>query len=357
MSSLIQILDRPIAYNPALAKLRAGKVKAGPVAAVFLSQMIYWHNRMGGEWMYKTQADITTETALTRDEQETARKRLVALGVLDEARRGVPATLHYRINVARLEALLLEAATPGATPAPTAKTRTRDIQNSEPSQPGPAHSEQSRMVQSQNVETPQSRSVHFHNLETPQSRSVQSPQQVCGDPANFHTGDYTENTQENKKPSCPDAAQPDEPDSDHDFLSRHPEAVVFSAKKRLWGRQEDLTCAEWIWGRIVRLYELAAEDDGEVVRPKAPNWTVWANEVRLMCHQDGRTHRQICELFGRVNRDPFWCRNVLSPAKLREKWDELVIRLGAPGAGVQDRSLKTLLGADWNTEQGWENVL
>ncbi|EAA3892828.1 hypothetical protein DOJ11_25145, partial [Salmonella enterica subsp. enterica] len=77
MSSLIQLLDRPIAYNPAFAKLKAGKVKAGPVAAVFLSQLVYWHNRMDGGWMYKTQADIASETALTRDEQETARKRLV----------------------------------------------------------------------------------------------------------------------------------------------------------------------------------------------------------------------------------------------------------------------------------------
>lgn len=84
MSSLIQLLDRPIAYNPAFAKLKAGKVKAGPVAAVFLSQLVYWHNRMDGGWMYKTQADIASETALTRDEQETARKRLVALGVRDQ---------------------------------------------------------------------------------------------------------------------------------------------------------------------------------------------------------------------------------------------------------------------------------
>ncbi|EHH4367935.1 helix-turn-helix domain-containing protein [Escherichia coli] len=27
------------------------------------------------------------------------------------------------------------------------------------------------------------------------------------------------------------------------------------------------------------------------------------------------------------SRDPFWCRNVLSPSKLREKWDELSLRL------------------------------
>ncbi|CDL30027.1 Primosomal protein I [Escherichia coli ISC7] len=79
--------------------------------------------------------------------------------------------------------------------------------------------------------------------------------------------------------------------------------------------------------KIIALYEQAAECDGEVVRPKEPNWTAWANEIRLMCVQDGRTHKQICEMYSRVSRDPFWCRNVLSPSKLREKWDELSLRL------------------------------
>ncbi|STE49786.1 CPS-53 (KpLE1) prophage protein [Escherichia coli] len=88
-----------------------------------------------------------------------------------------------------------------------------------------------------------------------------------------------------------------------------------------------MTCAQWLWKKIIALYEQAAECDGEVVRPKEPNWTAWANEIRLMCVQDGRTHKQICEMYSRVSRDPFWCRNVLSPSKLREKWDELSLRL------------------------------
>lgn len=106
------------------------------------------------------------------------------------------------------------------------------------------------------------------------------------------------------------------------------DAVVFSAKKRQWGSREDLACAQWIWGRIVGLYEQAASDDGEIMRPKEPNWTAWANDVRTMRMLDGRSHRQICEMFGRVQRDPFWVKNIMSPSKLREKWDELVIRLG-----------------------------
>ncbi|ENB0210596.1 helix-turn-helix domain-containing protein, partial [Escherichia coli] len=130
-----------------------------------------------------------------------------------------------------------------------------------------------------------------------------------------------------KKPSRPDASQPDTQTDEQDFLTRHPDAVVFSPKKRQWGTQDDLTCAQWLWKKIIALYEHAAECDGEVVRPKEPNWTAWANEIRLMCVQDGRTHKQICEMYSRVSRDPFWCRNVLSPSKLREKWDELSLRL------------------------------
>ncbi len=140
-------------------------------------------------------------------------------------------------------------------------------------------------------------------------------------------------------------------------MSKHPEAVVFSAKKRQWGSQEDLTCAEWIWGKIIRLYEQAAETDGELAKPKDPNWTAWANEIRLMCALDGRTHRQICELFGRANRDPFWCRNVLSPAKLREKWDELTLRLCGPGGAAGCRKELDWDGTAWADKLYDEGIL
>ncbi len=150
------------------------------------------------------------------------------------------------------------------------------------------------------------------------------------------------------KSSCQVAPQPDESDEEK-FLSRHPEAAVFSAKKKIWGSAEDLKCAEWIRSRIVKLYEQAAESDGEVARPKEPNWTDWANEIRLMCSQDGRTHKQICELFAKANRDPFWCKNILSPSKLREKWDDLTLKLSASPASPA--------GAHWNTAEAWENTL
>ena len=98
-----------------------------------------------------------------------------------------------------------------------------------------------------------------------------------------------------------------------------------------------MTCAQWIWKRVLKLYEEAATYDGELVRPKEPNWTAWANEVRLMRTLDGRTHRQICEMFERVQKDTFWIKQVRCPAKLRKKWDDLSIRLsGSAATGARD---------------------
>lgn len=158
-----------------------------------------------------------------------------------------------------------------------------------------------------------------------------SPQILRGDPSMVEGDPSLDPSLDpsSKKPSRPVAAQPDGGNQSADFISRHPEAVVYNADKRQWGSRDDLTCAEFIWGKIIGMYELAAESDGEVVRPKEPNWTAWANEIRLMVSQDSRTHKQICSLFKRANKDSFWCKNILSPSKLREKWDELSIKLSS----------------------------
>ncbi|MCZ5503802.1 hypothetical protein O5540_26730, partial [Escherichia coli] len=52
------------------------------------------------------------------------------------------------------------------------------------------------------------------------------------------TENTTEITTENKNTSRPEALQPDMQTAEQDFLTRHPDAVVFSAKKRQWGNQE-----------------------------------------------------------------------------------------------------------------------
>lgn len=103
------------------------------------------------------------------------------------------------------------------------------------------------------------------------------------------------------------------------FLSAHPDAVIYTPSGKSWGTQNDLDCATWIFERV------------KIINPtqRTPNWTVWANDIRLMHQIDGFTHKQICKLFKRANQDSFWCRNVLCPSKLREKWDVLTAKFHA----------------------------
>jgi hypothetical protein len=108
----------PIAYYRAFAAV-AGGVTAG----VFLSQLYYWHDRGSDPdgWIYKIQAEWEAETGLTRREQETARRKLRERGIVEEKLAGLPAQLHYRLDVERLTELLAERS--GEAVAPPARER------------------------------------------------------------------------------------------------------------------------------------------------------------------------------------------------------------------------------------------
>jgi len=78
---------------------------------------------------------------------------------------------------------------------------------------------------------------------------------------------------------------------------------------------DDEKCARWLFDVLRRTAPKARE----------PNFNTWADDVRKMRERDGRTRAEICELFRWAHKDNFWCANILSPAKLREKWDQLSI--------------------------------
>lgn len=111
-SALVQVLGSPIAYYVSFAKV-AGDVCAG----VFVSQFFYWYGKGHDpeQWIYKTQSEIEEETGLTRRNQETARKTLKALGILEEKLEGLPAKLHYRLDIERLFQLVDELDSPKQT--------------------------------------------------------------------------------------------------------------------------------------------------------------------------------------------------------------------------------------------------
>ena len=88
------------------------RLTGSPDCALFLAQCVYWSKcetvvqRSG--WFYKTRDEWQEETCLSRYKQEKARKRLKALGVLQERhqRRNDGIRLWYRINLGLLNRLL-----------------------------------------------------------------------------------------------------------------------------------------------------------------------------------------------------------------------------------------------------------
>lgn len=113
-----------------------------------------------------------------------------------------------------------------------------------------------------------------------------------------------------------------------------PEAAIQTPSGKAWGTGDDLMTAQWMFRRVQLITPTAIE----------PNWAQWANVIRLMRELDQRSHRDICELYDWVSRDAFWCANVLSPQKLRQKWDQLQAKRGNPSGGHQ-RPLSNLAQA------------
>lgn len=56
---------------------------------------------------------------------------------------------------------------------------------------------------------------------------------------------------------------------------------------------------------------------------KQPNLQSWASDFDLIIRRDKRTAREIAEMIEWVQKDEFWWRNIMSPKKLRDKWDQL----------------------------------
>jgi hypothetical protein len=91
--------NRTVGYSPDLAR-----AVGGATIGLFLSQLLFLsdkgHDSNG--WVYKSEQEMGRETGLTKREQQTARRKLLALGVIAIERRGFKFTYHFRIVWERL---------------------------------------------------------------------------------------------------------------------------------------------------------------------------------------------------------------------------------------------------------------
>lgn len=115
-----------VAYRPGLAR-----ALGSPLAALFLCQALYWQSRAGENSFWFKLRDAKTdcngvkippadafsqswewELGMSRSEQETARKILKRHGLLVESLRGVPAKLHYKVNLSNVYDFLVGSILP-----------------------------------------------------------------------------------------------------------------------------------------------------------------------------------------------------------------------------------------------------
>jgi hypothetical protein len=93
-----------------------------------------------------------------------------------------------------------------------------------------------------------------------------------------------------------------------------------SSCRKLRFDETDMLTAQWMFSLIRDLCPGSKE----------PNFRHWANSIRLMRERDERSDEEIRSLFQWANDDSFWKSNILSPDKLREKWNQLIIKKENP---------------------------
>lgn len=112
-----ELLRRPIAYQPIIAKA-FGSVQL----AILWSQLYYWSDKGDDKdgWIYKSREELYEETGLKRRGQETARQLGKKLGIIEEKKTRMPATIHYRVDLEKT-AEVLEAHIQGIKVEPKKK--------------------------------------------------------------------------------------------------------------------------------------------------------------------------------------------------------------------------------------------
>ena len=86
--------NRVVGYSPDLAR-----IVGGATTGLFLSQLLFLSDKGNNPegWVYKSEAEMGRETGLTKREQQTARRKLLALGVIAIMRGGWKNTYHFKI--------------------------------------------------------------------------------------------------------------------------------------------------------------------------------------------------------------------------------------------------------------------
>jgi transcription initiation factor IIE alpha subunit len=121
--------NRTVGYSPDLAR-----IVGGATIGLFLSQLLFLsdkgHNPEG--WVYKSEHEMGKETGLSKREQQTARRKLLALGVIAIMRGGWKNTYHFKVLWEKLYQVIAGSQRPQTVA--TEKTERLQTVSTEPEQ-------------------------------------------------------------------------------------------------------------------------------------------------------------------------------------------------------------------------------
>lgn len=135
LRTAVNLLGRPVSYYSVFTRICGGNANAG----IFLSNFYYWEGKQEDPdgWIHKTQREIERETGLNRYGQESARKILKQLFLMQEQRKGVPAKLHFLFDWDAVDQLIVnfaESSTKGKAAVKSAKKRSRKKAGEDPAE-------------------------------------------------------------------------------------------------------------------------------------------------------------------------------------------------------------------------------
>lgn len=85
-----------------------------------------------------------------------------------------------------------------------------------------------------------------------------------------------------------------------------------------------------------------------LIKAKNPDWQMkgkiesWAEDINKIHRIDERTYEQIEYMIRWTQNDSFWCQNILSASKLREKFNDLIPRVRGKIQMINDKKPKVI---------------
>lgn len=86
----------------------------------------------------------------------------------------------------------------------------------------------------------------------------------------------------------------------------------------------------------------------------------WCRDFDLLIRIDKKQPKEIQSMIQWVYADAFWYKNILSPVKLREKWDRLQLEMSDPLKNTKQNSIKPIQSGNFDqrtyTDEEYENL-